>query len=196
VLGNLKRSDVLKAEHSRRWIETERRMEQVTLDLMQHADLEHITVRAICEKAKVNRTTFYEHFLDVYDLFDKLELEMRKKILNRYAISDYKAFSVQSFIPFFTHIKENRKFYSIVLKTRTSFPLKQGYEHLLNDVIRPLCLKAGITDEQEILYYLVFFQAGFTITLRRWVETGCRESEEELADIISNCIPDLFTKPD
>ena len=183
----------MKAEHNKRWIETENRMEQVALDLMQHYDIDHITVRTICEQAHVNRTTFYEHFLDIYDLFDKLETKMRSGIISRYTIGGTTAFSIQSFIPLFNYIKENQNFYKIVLKTRTSFPLKQGFERLLNDIIRPLCKNAGVVDEEEILYYLVFFQAGFTMTLRRWVETGCRESEEELADIIANCIPKMFS---
>lgn len=182
----------MKKPHSKRWEATERRMEQVTLELMKTSDLEHITVRAICEKANVNRTTFYEHFLDVYDLFDKMETEMRKGIIDRYDTDNIKAFSISSFIPLFAHIKENRYFYNIVLKTRNTFPIKQGFERLLNDVLRPMCEKAGITDENEIMYYLVFFQAGFTMCLRRWVERGCKESEQELARMIAACIPEML----
>lgn len=182
----------MKAEHSKRWMKTEERMEKTALDLMQDTDLAHITVRAICEKAHVNRTTFYDHFHDVYDLFDKMEMTMNKGIMDRYTPKEQDVFSIQSFIPFFTHVKDNQNFYRIVLKTRNTFPLKQGFDPLLNDVIKPICMKANITDEEEIMYYLVFFQAGFTMCLRCWVETGCKESEEELARLISNCLPAQF----
>lgn len=178
--------------HSKRWDDTEHRMEQVTLELMKKSDLEHITVQAICKNAHVNRSTFYAHFLSVYDLFDKLEAEMRRGIVERYETHDLEPFSIASFIPIFTHIKENRSFYNIVLKTRNTFPIKQGFGRLLNDVLRPICEKAGIMDEDEIMYYLVFFQAGFTMCLRRWVESGCKESEQELAHRIAACIPKMF----
>ena len=34
-----------------------------------------ITVREICEKAGINRSTFYAHYTDVYDLFERVELK-------------------------------------------------------------------------------------------------------------------------
>lgn len=186
----------MKKEHSRRWRETELKLEQVTLELMKTSDLEHITVRAICERAHVNRSTFYDHFLDVYDLFDKMETELRRGILERYDPSTAEAFSISSFLPMFRHIREHQYFYKIVLQTRNSFPIKEGFDRLLNDVLRPACARVGITDENEIMYYLVFFQSGFTICLRRWVDGGCQESEEELAKIIAACIPDIFSGPE
>lgn len=182
----------MKKEHSRRWQETEFKLEHVTLELMKDSDLEHITVRAICEKACVNRTTFYEHFLDVYDLFDKIEARLHREMIDQYNPGGTEIFTIASFIPIFTHIQEHQYFYKIVLKSRRTFPIKQGFERLLNDVVRPACRRAGITDENRILYYLVFFQAGFTMSLRRWVEGGCKESVDELAEIISTCIPDVF----
>ena len=35
-----------------------------------------ITVREICERAQINRSTFYAHYMDVYDLFEKVESQM------------------------------------------------------------------------------------------------------------------------
>lgn len=37
-------------------------------------DISKITVKNICDKAKINRSTFYSYYLDVYDLREKLEL--------------------------------------------------------------------------------------------------------------------------
>lgn len=96
---------------------------------------------------------------------------------------------MESFLPLFAHIRQNAFFYEIVLKTRTEFPLKQGFERLWNELFVPRCHAVGVTDEAEIMYYFVYFQAGFTMCLRRWVEGVCRESEQELAKIIEKCVP-------
>ena len=80
-------------------------------------------------------------------------------------------------------------FHRIALKNRRDFPLKQGYDEMLNQIVRPSCIKAGIESEEEIMYYFVSFQAGFTMILRRWVEDGCKLSEEQLAEIIVRCLP-------
>ena len=41
-----------------------------------------------------------------------------------------------------------------------------------------------------MLYYLTFYQAGFTSVLRKWVEDGCRETPEALCAILRNCLPE------
>ncbi|MBO5473038.1 MAG: TetR family transcriptional regulator [Lachnospiraceae bacterium] len=42
---------------------------------MKSTAFEKITVKKLCEKAEVNRSTFYAHFTDIYDMLDKMEKE-------------------------------------------------------------------------------------------------------------------------
>ena len=177
-----------------RFRETENKMKRVMLELMQNTEFEKITVKKICEEAQVNRSTFYAHFIDIYDMLDKIENELRKELLEGYKNQEEKhIFSEQSFIPFLEHIKKHKYFYKINLQTRKSFPLKQGYERLW-EIIEYYCKTAGITSDEEILYYLINFQAGFTMVLKHWVDTDCKISENKVAKIIKNCIPCIFSK--
>lgn len=185
----------MNVKNNQRFRDTEIRMEAAMLDIMKNTDFEKITVKKICEKANVNRSTFYAHFVDIYDMLDKMEEELRKEMLNSYLScneQNHQIFSKESFILFLKHIKKHRYFYRINLQTRKNFPLEQGYEQLWA-IIEPLCKKAGITSNEEIMYYFVYFQAGFTIILKRWVDTGCKEDEFQLAEIIKNCIPAVLT---
>ncbi|MBP0955139.1 MAG: TetR/AcrR family transcriptional regulator [Oscillospiraceae bacterium] len=43
---------------------------------MTEKELRRITVQEIADKADVNRVTFYKHYLDVYDLYDKVGEEL------------------------------------------------------------------------------------------------------------------------
>ncbi len=61
--------------------------------------------------------------------------------------------------------------------------------------VKEVCQKAGITSESEMLYYFVYFQAGFTLVLKRWVDQGCIEPASDIATILSNCIPYIWKKP-
>ena len=185
----------MNTKNNQRFRETELRMESSMLDIMKTTDFEKITVKKICEKAKVNRSTFYAHFTDIYDMLNKMEVELREEMLNSYSVDDdknYQMFSEKSFIPFLSHIKKHKYFYRINLQTRKNFPLKQGYEQLWS-IIEPLCEKSGITSEEEVMYYFVYFQAGFTMILKRWVDTDCQEDEFQLAEIIENCIPNVLS---
>lgn len=179
-------------KNNQRFHDTEIRMEAVMLELMRTTEFEKITVKRICEKSKVNRSTFYAHFSDIYDMMDKMEQELRKELLASYKSNDEsQIFSEQSFTNFLEHIKKHRYFYKVNLQTRKSFPLKQGFDRLWK-IIESRCIKAGITDKEEILYYLVGFQAGFTMILKRWVDTDCLQSEKDLATIIKNCVPHIL----
>ena len=58
------------------------------LDLAKSKEMERITVKAICDRANINRGTFYYHYLDVIDLIEKLEIaaaeRIAQSILSRY----------------------------------------------------------------------------------------------------------------
>lgn len=128
-------------------------------------------------------------------MLDKMETHLHQELLERYSTENAlqkEVFSDASFIPFLQHIKKHQYFYRIALKTRQEFPLKQGYEGLWNQIIKPKCEKAGITSESEMLYYFVYFQAGFTMLLKHWVDNDCAESEAELTKILQNSIPSIW----
>ena len=50
------------------------------LELAETSDVERITVKAICDRANINRGTFYYHYLDVPDLIEKLETAAAERI--------------------------------------------------------------------------------------------------------------------
>lgn len=182
-------------KNNSRYKDNEVRMEAALMDLMKKKDFEKITVREICEIADVNRTTFYAHFLDMYDMLDRMEVFLHEELLSEYADRNdlsRQMFSSASFYTFLRHIRKHQVFYRTALKNRRDFPLKRGYDEMLNQIVRPSCIKAGIESEEEIMYYFVSFQAGFTMILRRWVENGCKLSEEQLAEIIVSCLPVIW----
>ena len=58
----------MNTKNNKRFYETEIRMESAMLEIMKSTEFEKITVKRICEKANVNRSTFYAHFIDIYDM--------------------------------------------------------------------------------------------------------------------------------
>lgn len=48
-------------------------IEQSFLELLKEKPLSKITVTELCQKAQINRATFYKHYLDIPDLMEKLE---------------------------------------------------------------------------------------------------------------------------
>ncbi len=187
----------MNTKNNRRFQETELAMETVLLKLMEHHSFEDITVRMICEKADVNRSTFYAHFQDIYDMLEKMEHHLHEKLMLEFQKMDHsrrQLFTSESFHYFLEHIKTHQSFYQVLLKTRTQFPIQEGYDQMFNIVVKPQCQKAGILSEEDMQYILIAFQAAFTNILRHWVDTGCHKSSDELAVIVEQSLPAVFRK--
>lgn len=169
------------------------RMKQAMLELMNTTPFDKITVRLVCERAAVNRSTFYAHYTDICDMIKQMETNLHKDLMNGYPVpGDVTPFSLESFIPFLEFIRKHMDFYRVALKARHEFPIKKGYKTLWEQIIKPLCSKAGITSESEMMFYFIGFQASFTMILKYWVEQGCTEDERMVAQIIVNTMPTVF----
>ncbi|MCD8326303.1 MAG: TetR/AcrR family transcriptional regulator [Lachnospiraceae bacterium] len=61
------------------------------LELRSSRPLEKITVKELCERAMINKSTFYSHYTDVYDLSEQLENEVVETVLSNLIIpADFK----------------------------------------------------------------------------------------------------------
>lgn len=58
------------------------------IELRAKKPLERISVKEICELANINKSTFYAHYLDIYDLSDKIESEITAQIINGIDVDD------------------------------------------------------------------------------------------------------------
>ena len=62
-------------------------MDEALIRLLEVKDYEYITVKEICEKAGVNRSTFYLHYETVNDLLSECLENIKKRFLIRLQIS-------------------------------------------------------------------------------------------------------------
>lgn len=59
------------------------------LDLRVNTPLERITIRQLCTRAQINKSTFYLHFKDIFDLSETLECEVIDSILTSIPNPEY-----------------------------------------------------------------------------------------------------------
>ncbi len=52
----------------RRARKTQSSIKQILIHLLKQKELEKITVTELCELADINRSTFYSHYCDIYEL--------------------------------------------------------------------------------------------------------------------------------
>ena len=60
---------------------TEESIQQAFLDLRRQKPLEKITVKELCQRAAIHKSTFYGHYEDLYALSDALETQVVEQVI-------------------------------------------------------------------------------------------------------------------
>ena len=68
---------------------TERGIKNAFIELRSKKPLEKITIKELCELACINKSTFYSHYRDIYDLSDSMEEEVVRSITNSISHPEY-----------------------------------------------------------------------------------------------------------
>ena len=55
------------------------KIQKTFLQLIQKKNIEDISVSTICDIANLNRSTFYSNQIDIYDLAEKVKIQMAKE---------------------------------------------------------------------------------------------------------------------
>lgn len=164
----------MNTKNNKRRRESIEKIEKAFVELLQENELKNITVSDICKKTELNRSTFYANYMDIYDLADKF----REKLENDFAdiFANYDNKDKKGALKMFTHIYENQLFY------KTYFKLQYDENHVIQvyDTDRA---KLDFND-QYIKYHIEFFRNGLNAIIKMWLNGGCKETPQEMAEIL------------
>ena len=82
----------------------------ITELLLKNSDFNSITIRKITEKAQVNRSTFYLHYQDKYDLVDKLAHEVTRDFKEYLMLNSANGGLQENLIQALTYLQSQQKF--------------------------------------------------------------------------------------
>ena len=74
-------------KHESKYFSTAILMDEALISLLDKKSIEFITVKEICEKASVNRSTFYLHYTDIYQMLESIEGELMDEV--SHLVDDY-----------------------------------------------------------------------------------------------------------
>lgn len=170
--------------------ETEERIQKSMLDLLEQKPLKDITIRELCETARINKATFYRHYQDIHELAQRMEknihsglmqlLDRKKERLLTELIGEEELSAIISYVG------EHAAFYREYLKTGYDTFLDERFRYLWESFFMPQFCSVGVTSERRMQYYYRFFRSGMVTTILYWLETGQQELPQELASILWN----------
>src|SRR4051794_14168414 len=98
----------------RRIIKSKEAIKNAFIELMSEKNLDEITMQDISDKANVGRRTIYLHYLDKYDLLDKL-IEEHINELRVLCQSAFELSFTEGNLIWFEYFERNYTFFSIML---------------------------------------------------------------------------------
>lgn len=180
---------------------TESLIRQAFTALLVEKPIQHITVKELCQRAGVNRSTFYAHYVDIYDLLAKLEEDMVEDFQRALdplldAGGDSSAaldagMEEPSLLRIMTGIyqclKDNVDICTVTLgehgdKAFAVRLLSLGWESCLAAYSNHLW---GASPRQ-LEYFYAFVSNGHIGLLQKWLEEGMTTSVEEMARMAQN----------
>ena len=171
-------------------------MNQALLQLLEKKDLDYITITEITKKAGVNRSTFYLHYDNIYDLFEETVENIHKEFINSFDIksineinSKNNAFLITDslLISYLNFCKKNKRILKLVHQKPQLFQTEKTYKNMYDNIFYP-AVSQFLKDETQKVYNLEFFTQGVAGIIKKWIELDCKTEIPELVNIIKNCV--------
>ena len=122
---------------------TRKTLYQTLIDLMKEKTFEEIKVSDICNKALINRSTFYAHYSDKYELFSCYVNDLKESLVQELKknnnIHNTKEYYLEMIKLFLDHLEEKRDIYTSIMRTnRNSIIIYMVYDTLINDITKTI----------------------------------------------------------
>ena len=174
------------------------KMNRALLALLERKEFKDISIKDICEQAGVNRSTFYAHYDNTYDLlqethagliigfFDELDSSLKVDI-NKLDADELIFASPQYIVPYLRFIKEHKWIFK-VYNNSNAFSTGATDQLLIDNIMVPIYAKNGVTDKTVVTYMSKYFLSGVTAITTEWVNRDCVDDILFICEIITICI--------
>ncbi len=176
----------------RRVRKTKKLLRQGLTKLLQEKSVKDISVRELADLVDINRGTFYIHYRDIFDMVEQIETEMFEEfnqVLTAHAPQDLKGEPLPFLIDIFRFMADYADMCMALLGKNGDI----AFVDKLRGVVRTRCLDDWMhlfKAEQPGRYEFIcsYIVSGCIGLIQKWMESGMRESVEEIAQIAEQMI--------
>lgn len=166
---------------------TKMAIEDAFISLLEEKPLRNITVKELCERAQINRGTFYRYYHDPVDLLESIEERIIGEIVASIAVSP--ADLESHFIALLNDIKVTHRKYRALFSENgdQGFLLRfvtLSYERAAAELDQGL----RSADETSEEWRFSFLMQGCSGVISTWLANGMAEAPEEVAAFLMQSI--------
>ncbi|KRL05400.1 TetR/AcrR family transcriptional regulator [Liquorilactobacillus oeni] len=174
----------------RRPRKTRQIIENSLVQILQQKPLTKITVAEIVKKADISRSTFYLHYNDIYDLYDKINNTFLTGLLDSF--ETYYPSVTESFFELaqrlIDYIEQNEKLSKIFINEKNVAVIDRLCKLLIDKILN--FEKLDKNDSEG--YYLVVWSVRGTVgAIIDWLNHGMVLPKKEFADILRRILDKL-----
>lgn len=160
-------------------------IKQSFTQLLKEITFEKISVTKICQKAGINRGTFYLHYLDKFDMIEKMRLDIFNDLYQIIA-QEERTFSQPTILAIIQYLADDFDFIATV--TRCNFAdFSQSIHDFLTNLIDNTDNMSTILQERykiPLTYAKTIYISSIQAIVIKWIESGGTESSYEVTEMI------------
>ncbi len=179
-----------------RIIKTKKVLFEALLNLMKEKNFDKIKISDICEEALINRSTFYAHYEDKYELLIALIEELKNKILDELKDNKYDYISKNYFMDLLKilieHVDTNYEVYSsIITHNKNGFLIDFLIDVANRDIQQRLKYDHNIINSNIPISIITRFYLGGIVSVGvDWIINKDKYSKESMLEYLNKLIPD------
>ena len=174
----------------RRVRKTKMQLRQGLARLMQKKSIKEITVKELVDEVDINRSTFYLHYTDIYQMLEKIEEEAMADIREAMEGCPDDCTEREKIIPFlarfFSIMDSNRDLSLALLGPNGDMDFVERIETLIANRFLKQC--SFPATDSEIRYAYAFCLSGCIGMIKTWLSRTEHESPEAMAELIYHLI--------
>ena len=184
-----------------KYFNTAIKMDEALITLLEKKDFEYITIKEICDTAGVNRSTFYLHYENTFDLLQETTRYILDKhfaffspdtkgITERFVnceLTDLVFITSEYLTPYLTFIKDNQRIFKVSVKQFDSLSMNDVYGRMFEHIFNPI-LERFHVPEKERAYMMKFYLTGVYAIVMEWLDKNCTDDMETVTRVITDCV--------
>lgn len=188
-----------------KYFHTQRLMNESLAELIQKKKFKDITVKDVCLKAGVSRSTFYLHYDTTSDLIEETITNLQKNFVSHFnqtnkdiqekikygTLEDLNFITKDYLKPYLNFILENKNIYYAYCTNPKLSGANKSYSFLIKDVLNPILDRFNV-EEKERSYMISFFINGSYSIINLWIKNDCSDSIDDIVKYIIQCVRPMY----
>lgn len=175
----------------RRTQRTKKLIKEALITLLQRQKINQISITELCNKADINRKSFYNHYSDVRNVLDEIEDEYITRYLS-YLNKENILYSLSDPYPFISRltneIATNANVFSIISRTEEYIYLKERIKIHLSNNLNDIAKQKPDIDKETLSIYVDFITAGMASIYQQWLRSNKRIDKDKLSKLICEIV--------